>query len=92
MKLEGERNVFLLFMWLPRGQMGPLTSRKAHSLDFNPCLLPTLIQRLLSLLTRLDPKCRPCAQSLHRKSSFPLRISSVNVTKSADSCGFSHLY
>ena len=30
--------------------------------------------------------------SLHKKSSFPLRISSVNVTKSAVSCGFGHIY
>ena len=28
--------------------------------------------------------------ALHKKWSFPLRISSVNVTKSADSCG--HIY
>ena len=31
-------------------------------------------------------------QSLHKKWSFPLRISSVNVTKSAVSCGFGHIY
>ena len=30
--------------------------------------------------------------SLHKKWSFPLRISSVNVTKSAASCGFGHIY
>ena len=30
--------------------------------------------------------------SLHTKWSFPLRISSVNVTKSAVSCGFGHIY
>ena len=30
--------------------------------------------------------------SLHKKWSFPLRISSVNVTKSAVSCGFDHIY
>ena len=28
---------------------------------------------------------------LHRKWSFPLRISSVNVIKSAVSCGFGHI-
>ena len=27
-----------------------------------------------------------------KTSSFPLRISSVNVTKSAVSCGFGHIY
>ena len=30
--------------------------------------------------------------ALHKKRSFPLRISSVNVTKSAVSCGFGHIY
>ena len=30
--------------------------------------------------------------ALHRKWSFLLRISSVNVTKSAVSCGFGHIY
>ena len=30
--------------------------------------------------------------SLHKKWSFPLRISSVNVTKSAVSCGFGLIY
>ena len=30
--------------------------------------------------------------SLHKKWSFPLKISSVNVTKSAGNCGFGHIY
>ena len=30
--------------------------------------------------------------TLHKKWSSPLRISSVNVTKSAGNCGFSHIY
>ena len=29
---------------------------------------------------------------LHKKWSFPLRISSVNVIKSLVSCGFNHIY
>ena len=29
--------------------------------------------------------------TLHKKWSFPLRISSVNVTKSAISCGFGYI-
>ena len=29
---------------------------------------------------------------LHKKWIFPLRISSVNVTKSAGNCGFGHIY
>ena len=30
--------------------------------------------------------------SLYKKWSFPLRIASVNVTKSAGNCGFGHIY
>ena len=30
--------------------------------------------------------------SLHKKWSFQLRISSVNITKSAGNCGFGHIY
>ena len=30
--------------------------------------------------------------SQHKKWSFPLRISSVNVTKSSENCGFGHIY
>ena len=29
---------------------------------------------------------------LHKKLSFPLEISSVNVTKSAGNCGFGQIY
>ena len=32
------------------------------------------------------------SQTLHKKQSFPLRISSVHVTKSAGNCGFGHIY
>ena len=32
-----------------------------------------------------------CEQSLHKKWSFTLRISSVNVAKSPVSCGFGHI-
>ena len=30
--------------------------------------------------------------TLHIKGSFPLSISSVNVTKSTGNCGFGHIY
>ena len=30
--------------------------------------------------------------ALHKKWSLPLRISSVNVTKSAENCGFGHIH
>ena len=33
-----------------------------------------------------------CQISLHKRWSFTLRISSVNVTKSAGNCGFGHIY
>ena len=39
-------------------------------------------------LARLNQISMP----LHKKSSFPLRISSINVAKSAVSSGFGHIY
>ena len=30
--------------------------------------------------------------ALHKNRSFPLRISSVNLTKFAEDCGFGHIY
>ena len=36
--------------------------------------------------------CTHWDQSLHKKSSFSMRISSVNVTKSTVSHGFGHIY
>ena len=38
----------------------------------------------------LNSMAKPLA--LHKKGSFPLKISSVNVTISAASCGFGHIY
>ena len=51
-----------------------------------------------SNLNRLFPKARKndmvYTKNTHRtiKWSFPLPISSVNVTKSAENCGFGHGY
>ena len=39
------------------------------------------------------PRCYPTLKlSLHKKWSVPLRFSSVNMTKSAVSCGFGRIY
>ena len=59
-----------------------------------------IFQRLCSNLGNFQPRDRPLASSkqlkkyisLHKKPRFPLRISSVNVTKSAGNCGFGHIY
>ena len=36
-------------------------------------------------------QCHDDKSTLHKKQCFPLRISSVNVTKSAGNCGFGHI-
>ena len=43
------------------------------------------------LKIHLDPKFEPY-QALHKKWSFPLRISSVNMTKFAQNWGVGHIY
>ena len=50
--------------------------------DLGKCLVP----KIASL------PCYKMEISLHRKRSFPLRISSVNVTKSTGNRGFGHIY
>ena len=52
-------------------------------------LLLRTLKRSLSLKTQEDPITK---DQLHRKWSFPLRISTVNVTKFTVSCGFGHIY
>ena len=53
--------------------------------------VPYYIHIYLSLILGIHPlKYKETA--LHKKRSFPLRISLVNLTKSAVSCGFRHIY
>ena len=51
-------------------------------------LLETVKLWGIDLLTDVEIE----VESLHKKWSFPLQISSVNVTKSAVSCGFGLIY
>ena len=39
-----------------------------------------------------DTKTRKASHTLHKNRSFPLKISPVNVTRSAGNCGFGHIY
>ena len=47
------------------------------------CAIPCLIKSTYLLLQ---------VYVLHKKPSFPLKNSSLNVTKSAENCGFGHIY
>ena len=48
---------------------------------------------ILREYTSKEKKVKDLAvSSLQKKWSFPLRISSVNVTKSVGNCGFGHIY
>ena len=71
-----EGHLLLRFSWLVKFSLRQRFSAKA------------------ALLTDLCTRTcfRICQQSLHKKWSFPLRISSVNVTKSAGNCGFGHIH
>ena len=67
-------------------------------LVWNNCFAPwfTLISKGWNLLIRLYGMITNSqllfALTLHKKWSFPLRISSVNVTKSAGDCGLGYIY
>ena len=54
-----------------------------NKIQWSPLILVSEIQSVLHNIQ---------FNTLHKKWSFPLRISSVNVTKSAVSCGFGHIY
>ena len=49
-------------------------------------------QRRLLTVDCLLLALKSATSSLHKKWSYPLRIPPVNVTKSAVSCGFGHIY
>ena len=57
---------------------------EAHS---EPCEISEPVKSI-----RRAMSAKSSYHSLHKKWSFPLRISSVNVTKSAVSCGFGHIH
>ena len=42
--------------------------------------------------TLLNTRAGSSYMSLHKKWSFPLRISSINLIQSAGNCGFGHIY
>ena len=44
------------------------------------------------VIVELKSKLLSTLHTLHKKWSFPLRISSANVTRSAVSCGFGRMY
>ena len=49
-------------------------------------------QEVFKIFSHLAPSFLKASFLLLKKSSFPSRISSVNVTKSAENCGFGHIY
>ena len=63
---------------------------------FNLCtfVISTITEFMVSdcLATDRINRQRALELSLHKTWSFPLRISSVNVTKSAVPAGFGHIY
>ena len=60
---------------------------KPTSWDFGGCII---LKKILYSKAQLAHRCNVLA--LHKKWSFSLWISSVNVTKSAGNYGFDHIY
>ena len=64
-------------------------------LEFIKKLLLTIVVHALETMNqdvRFGSIATVSLIALHKKSIFSLRISSVNVTKSAVFCGFGHIY
>ena len=76
--------VFFLFFNVSCNNLFKYYDRK---LSCHSCLVRYHVEKTDSVFTR-----RAGSLPRHIKRSFRLRISSVNVTKSAGNCGFGHIY
>ena len=68
------------------------TDIRENSGQIKPCVVGFLSSDVHSLLERLSLGIMTRKGSEVQKRSFPLRISSVNVTKSAVFCRLGHIY
>ena len=66
--------------------------RSYETQHFTKVLPGPLASALLSSFEGIISECTLDSHTLHKKWSFPLRLSSVNMTKSAVSCRFGHIY
>ena len=78
-----------------QNQSQPKLNHRVSTIDFYKNCTPKFVSVSLSNALKYIMKSSCDLSSLifqhHKKGSFPLRISSVNVIKSAD-CGFGHIY
>ena len=65
-----------------------LTNMKHHNEELQK--LPSTLAEEQKPLNEL--KSEQELSKLHKKLTFPIQISSVNVTKSTGNCGFGHIY
>ena len=89
---------FLIFLIKKVGVLGDSNRNRTHNHLVHKWTLNHLAKwlsfRLLTrwLWVRFLLQSLKFPMSLHKKWSFPSRISLINVTKSAVFCGFSHIY
>ena len=84
-------NLKFEFLKIHYNQSADITFQEASiviSVTFSFDTLEDIIPLLQNFLTDRDERPRYS----NKKWRFPLRISSVNVTKSSDFCGFGHIY
>ena len=63
-----------------------------NDLNISECKILRLLEPLFSRMPLVCSFPMVPVEEEEEPSQFPLRISSVNVTKSAGNCGFGHIY
>ena len=89
-----------LTRWVVNCQVSNNLSFFIRPIEIFPIFLPSFRSYRISLVSKTtkisagptDYTGKAVQKTLHKKWSFPLRISWVNVTKSAVSCRFGHIY
>ena len=77
--------------WYDYQQLQQNCSSIAWFIEF----LKTQILEVTSAVSQQSPSAiveESLVHTIHKKWSFPLRISPINVTKSPGNCGFGHIY
>ena len=88
----------VIYTWSPWSMIWESSYHRKYSNSanfrkfFKSIIFPVMLENNLTFETSENRKFFLLYISWHKKWSFPFKISSVSVTKSAENCGFGHIY